>query len=214
MQDSTERIRVAIVEDDSVIRGSLATYIRSDDRLTCTHECSSIEELLSHEDLEAVDVFLLDIGLPGLSGIQGIEHIRRRNEKAQILILTNFEDSERIRTAVLSGARGYLLKTTPPQKLLEALCEIHQGGAPMTSHIARIILEYFGALPKPTKLHELTDRELDVLRLVSDRKQYKEIADELFISLDTVRTHVRNIYSKLNVHKRRDAERIYREFQH
>ncbi|MEN9281396.1 MAG: hypothetical protein RL594_331 [Bacteroidota bacterium] len=204
-------IRIAIVEDDTVIRSGISSNISSDSRFECRHAVASIEELLSFNDLDVVDVFLLDIGLPGMSGIDGIEHIRQRNETAQVLMLTNFEDHERIRLSVFGGARGYLLKTTPPSKLLDALQEIHEGGAPMTSHIARTILEYMAGLPKPSKLDELTDREMEVLRRISDRRQYREIAEELFISLDTVRTHVRNIYSKLNVHKRRQAERIYRE---
>jgi len=204
-------ISVAIVEDDAVIRNGIAASIMSDQRFECRFAVASIEELLAFSDINVVDVFLLDIGLPGMSGIDGIELIRQRNESAQVLMLTNFEDNERIRMSVLGGARGYLLKTTPQHKLLDALQDIHEGGAPMTSHIARTILEYMAGAQPPSKLDELTDREMDVLRLISDRRQYREIADTLFISLDTVRTHVRNIYSKLNVHKRREAERIFRQ---
>jgi len=208
---SDHKIRIAIVEDDTVVRSALATNINSDSRFECRYAMASIEQLLGAPDLSDVDVFLLDIQLPGMTGIEGIEFIRQRNTSGQVLMLTNFEDNERIRLSVLGGARGYLLKTTPTHKLLDALQEIHEGGAPMTSHVARIILEYMAQLPKPSKLDDLTEREMDVLQLISDRRQYREIADTLFISLDTVRTHVRNIYAKLNVHKRREAERIYRQ---
>jgi DNA-binding NarL/FixJ family response regulator len=125
-------------------------------------------------------------------------------------MLTNFDDDDHIRSAILAGARGYLLKTTPRARLLKAIEEIHSGGAPLTSNVARIIMDYMASLPRPTSLDTLTDRERDVLALLAERKQYKEIADILFMSLDTVRSHVRGIYSKLNVHKRIDAEKIYR----
>lgn len=203
-------IRIAIVEDDQIIRSGLAESINGDDRFTCTESHGSIESLLESTDVEVVDVFLLDIGLPGMSGIEGITHIRKRNDHGQILVLTNFEDNDRIRESVLAGARGYLLKTTPVPRLLDALQEIHGGGAPMTSHIARIILDYLASLPKPNKLKDLTEREYEVLQKIAERRQYKQIASDLFVSIDTVRTHVRNIYAKLNVNKRREAEEIFR----
>lgn len=203
-------IRIAIVEDDQIIRGGLAESINGDDRFTCTESHGSIESLLESAHVEVVDVFLLDIGLPGMSGIEGIAHIRKRNDQGQILVLTNFEDNDRIRASILAGARGYLLKTTPIPRLLDALQEIHEGGAPMTSHIARIILDYLASLPKPNKLKDLTEREYEVLQKIAERRQYKQIASDLFVSIDTVRTHVRNIYAKLNVNKRREAEEIFR----
>ncbi len=203
-------IRIAIVEDDQIIRSGLAESINGDDRFTCTESHGSVESLLESAHVEFIDVFLLDIGLPGMSGIEGITHIRKRNENGQILVLTNFEDNDRIRASVLAGARGYLLKTTPVPRLLDALQEIHDGGAPMTSHIARIILDYLASLPKPNKLKDLTEREYEVLQRIAERRQYKQIASDLFVSIDTVRTHVRNIYAKLNVNKRREAEEIFK----
>jgi DNA-binding NarL/FixJ family response regulator len=156
-------------------------------------------------------VFLVDIGLPGMSGIDAIDRLRAMNLPGQILMLTNFDDDDHIRAAVLAGARGYLLKTTPQERLNNAIEEIHTGGAPINSIVARIIMDYMNTMPRPTALDTLTDRERDVLALLADRKQYKEIADILFMSIDTVRTHVRGVYTKLNVHKRAAAEKIYRE---
>lgn len=206
----TTTIRIAIVEDDPIIRNGLAESINGDHRFACDDSHGSIESLLTSTQIDVIDVFLLDIGLPGMSGIEGITHIRKRNENGQILVLTNFEDNDRIRASILAGARGYLLKTTPIPRLLDALQEIHEGGAPMTSHIARIILDYLASLPKPNKLKDLTEREYEVLQKIAERRQYKQIASDLFVSIDTVRTHVRNIYAKLNVNKRREAEEIFK----
>lgn len=204
-------IRVAIVEDEAVLRSGLAKRIGSDVRYICTDVFASGEELLACDHLDQIDVFLVDIGLPGMSGIDAIERLRAMNLPGQILMLTNFDDDDHVRAAVLAGARGYLLKTTPQARLTNAIEEIHTGGAPINSIVARIIMDYMNSMPRPTALDSLTDRERDVLALLADRKQYKEIADMLFMSIDTVRTHVRGIYTKLNVHKRAQAEKIYRE---
>ena len=205
------QIRVAIVEDETVLRSGLAKRIGSDARYICTDAFATAEDLLACDHLEEIDVFLVDIGLPGMSGIDAIERLRAMNLQGQILMLTNFDDDEHVRAAVLAGARGYLLKTTPQARLNNAIEEIHTGGAPLNSIAARIIMDYMNSMPRPTALDSLTDRERDVLALLAERKQYKEIADMLFMSIDTVRTHVRGIYTKLNVHKRAQAEKIYRD---
>lgn len=205
------RIRVALVEDEDVLRTGLTQRIGSDERYICTDVFASGEELLACEHLDQIDVFLVDIGLPGMSGIDAIERLRAMNLPGQILMLTNFDDDDHVRAAVLAGARGYLLKTTPQTRLNNAIEEIHTGGAPINSIVARIIMDYMTSLPRPTALDSLTDREREVLALLADRKQYKEIADILFMSIDTVRTHVRGIYSKLNVNKRGAAAKIYRD---
>lgn len=205
------RIRVALVEDEDVLRTGLTQRIGSDERYICTDVFASGEELLASEHLDQIDVFLVDIGLPGMSGIDAIERLRAMNLPGQILMLTNFDDDDHVRAAVLAGARGYLLKTTPQTRLNNAIEEIHTGGAPINSIVARIIMDYMTSLPRPTALDSLTDREREVLALLADRKQYKEIADILFMSIDTVRTHVRGIYSKLNVNKRGAAAKIYRD---
>lgn len=206
----TAPIRVCIVEDEQVLRTGLAKRISADARYVCTDVFASAEELLACPYLEAIDVFLVDIGLPGMSGIEAIDRLRAMNLPGQVLMLTNFDDDDHVRAAILAGARGYLLKTTPPTRLTNAIEEIHTGGAPINSIVARIIMDYMADLPRPTAMDSLTDRERDVLHLLADRKQYKEIADILFMSVDTVRTHVRNIYTKLNVHKRAAAVKIYK----
>lgn len=210
MMSDEHTIRVAIIEDEAVLRKGLAKRITADTRFVCSAIYDSAEALLAAGGLEEVDVFLIDIGLPGISGIALIERLRSLNVSGQMLMLTNFDDDANVRAAVMAGARGYLLKTTPPARLLDALEEIHVGGAPMNGSVARIIMNYLSELPKPSALAILTDRERDVLAQLAERKQYKEIADELFMSIDTVRTHVRNIYSKLNVHRRSEAEAIFR----
>lgn len=207
----TSRIRVALVEDEDVLRTGLTQRIGSDERYICTDVFASGEELLACDHLDQIDVFLVDIGLPGMSGIDAIERLRAMNLPGQILMLTNFDDDDHVRAAVLAGARGYLLKTTPQTRLNNAIEEIHTGGAPINSIVARIIMDYMTSLPRPTALDSLTDREREVLALLADRKQYKEIADILIMSIDTVRTHVRGIYSKLNVNKRGAAAKIYRD---
>lgn len=204
-------IRVAIVEDESVLRKGLVKRITSDERYVCQDAFATAEELLACGHLHEIDVFLVDIGLPGMSGIEAIDQLRTMNLPGQILMLTNFDDDEHVRSAVLAGARGYLLKTTPRARLINAIAEIHAGGAPINGNVARIIMEYMSSMPRPSILDTLTDRERDVLALLADRKQYKEIADSLFMSIDTVRTHVRGIYSKLNVHKRTAAAKVYRD---
>lgn len=207
----SDTIRVAIVEDQTVLRKGLVKRITSDERYTCEDAFATAEELLACPRLREIDVFLVDIGLPGMSGIDAIEQLRAMELPGQVLMLTNFDDDEHVRAAVLAGARGYLLKTTPRARLINAIAEIHAGGAPINGNVARIIMEYMSSMPRPSMLDTLTDRERDVLALLADRKQYKEIADILFMSIDTVRTHVRGIYSKLNVHKRTAAAKVYRD---
>jgi DNA-binding NarL/FixJ family response regulator len=204
-------ISVAIVEDEEILRTGLAQRIESDERFTYSDVVGSAEEMLKSTNLSSINVFLIDIGLPGMSGIELIEHLRASDVLGQVLMSTNFDDDEHVRAAVLAGAKGYLLMTTPQARLNNAIEEIHVGGAPHTSNVAHIQLDYLSNLPKPSALDILTQRERDVLALLAERKQYKEIVDILFMSVDTICTHVRGIYSKLNVHKRSEAERIYNE---
>lgn len=206
----TTRIRVAVIEDEAVLRQGLVERITSDERFLCYDVFGSAEELIASPNLPYIDVFLIDIKLPGMSGIAAIEELRRKNVPGQVLMLTNFDDDHHVREAVLAGARGYLLKTTPTQRLLEGLAEIHAGGAPMNGSIARIILEHVAQMPRPSAMSMLSERERNVLALLCNGMQYKEIGEVMYLSLETIRSHVRNIYNKLNVHKRHEAEAIYR----
>lgn len=206
-------IRVSIVEDDAMLRRTLASRINDDPRFTCTRNYPSAEELFRARDYSNIDVYLVDLVLPGMSGIEAISRLRRRRVKGQMLVLTNFHDDELIRESVIAGARGYILKTTPIPGLLDALQDLHTGGSPMNSAVARIIVDYVASLPKRNGIELLTSRELDVLHRLAQRKLYKEIAIELEMSVDTVRSHMKSIYGKLNVHKRFQAEQIYRRRQ-
>lgn len=204
------QIRVSIIEDDDMLRRTLASRIAEDDRFSCEQSFSTAEEMFRSCDLSRVDVFLIDIVLPGMSGIQAITKLRRKRVKAQMLVLTNFDDDALIREAIIAGARGYVLKTTSITSLLDALADVHAGGSPMNSTVARILVDYVSSLPRPSGLELLTSRELEVLHRLAQRKLYKEIAIELAMSVDTVRTHMKRIYGKLNVHKRWQAEQVYR----
>jgi DNA-binding NarL/FixJ family response regulator len=204
-------IRVCIVEDDPLTRQHLAHGLATDPQFLCADVFASAEELLACKHLRKIDVFLIDVGLPGMSGIDAIRELESLDVPGQILVLTIFDDDHTIRDAVVAGARGYLIKTVPRKQLMNAIIEIHEGGAPLSSQAARVIMDFVAQLPRPNILDRLTVRERDVLALLAQHKQYKEIADDLFMSIDTVRTHVRSIYRKLKVHRRGEAERMYRE---
>ena len=152
------------------------------------------------------DVVLMDINLPGMSGIDCVRNVKSLLPCAQILMLTIYEDSERVFESLVAGASGYLLKRTSSERLLEAIREVRAGGSPMTSHIARKVVQYFNQLPNVNpKLEALSARERDVLDRLARGRLYKEIADELGVSLDTVRKHLQSIYHKLHVHTRTEA---------
>ena len=206
-------IRVSIIEDDEMLRRTLASRIDEDPRFTCVRNYPSAEDLFREREFSHTDVFLVDLVLPGMSGIEAIARLRRRRVKGQMLVLTNFNDDGLVREAIIAGARGYILKTTPIPGLLDALQDVHTGGSPMNSAVARIIVDYVASLPKRNGIELLTSREHEVLHRLAQRKLYKEIAIELKMSVDTVRSHMKSIYSKLNVHKRFQAEQIYRRRQ-
>jgi DNA-binding NarL/FixJ family response regulator len=197
-------VSVAIVEDDEDARAALRILIDSSGALTCVADCGSGEEALHVLPALAPDVILMDIQLPGMSGIECIREFKRLNPKQQILMLTVFEDSERIFKSLEAGAVGYILKTTPRPRLLESILEVHSGGAPMSGQIARQVVESFRR-PAPPELKRLSDRETEVLEQLSQGRLYKEIADSLGITVNTVRTHIRSIYEKLEARNRTEA---------
>jgi DNA-binding NarL/FixJ family response regulator len=152
------------------------------------------------------NVVLMDINLPGMSGIDCVRKVKLLVPCAQVLMLTIYEDSDRIFESLVAGASGYLLKRTPSERLIEAIREVRAGGAPMTSHIARKVVQYFNHLPNVNPdLEALSVREREVLDRLARGRLYKEIADELGVSLDTVRKHLQSIYHKLHVHSRTEA---------
>ena len=152
------------------------------------------------------DVVLMDINLPRMSGIECTRRLKERQPDVPIMMLTIYEDDEKIFDSLTAGASGYLLKKTPPAKLLDAILELHNGGSPMSSRIARKVVETFRALGTSSKeIENLSKRESEILSHLAKGYRYKEIADTLFISIETVRTHIRNIYEKLHVRSRSEA---------
>jgi DNA-binding NarL/FixJ family response regulator len=201
-------IKVAIVEDNKTIREGLKLLIDGTEGYSCVADYTICEDLISELSQLDVDVILMDIDLPGISGIEGMKRIKQISPDYTILILTIYDENELIFEALCAGASGYLVKKTPPAKLLEAIKEAYEGGAPMTSNIARKVVDFFQKtqpIQKPEESIQLTKREKEVLTGLVDGNSYKAIADSLNISVDTVRFHFRNIYKKLHVHSQSEA---------
>ncbi len=201
-------IKVAITEDNNTIREGLAALINGTPGYSCVGAYPDCESLLSKLPLLSVDVILMDIGLPGMSGIEGIARAKKIKPELNILMLTVYEDSQSVFKALCAGACGYLVKKTPPSKLLDAIKDANEGGAPMSSLIARQVITVFQQTQGSASDEgdtELSSREKEVLTSLSDGNNYQEIADRLFISVDTVRHHIKNIYKKLHVHSQSEA---------
>jgi DNA-binding NarL/FixJ family response regulator len=198
-------IRVAIIEDDRRIREGLAALINGSDGYRCTGEFPSMEEALARPWNPVPEVALIDIGLPGMSGIKGLPLLREKYPRMAPLMLTVYEDDERIFQALCAGACGYLLKKTPPARLLECLREaLH--GAPMSPEVARRVLRLFRDVrpPEPAE-HDLTAHELKLLKLLVEGHNYQSAAAELKVAFSTINFHMQNIYGKLQVHSKSEA---------
>jgi DNA-binding NarL/FixJ family response regulator len=203
-------IRVGIVEDDRSVRENLAVLIEQTPGFSCATACASAEEALKRLPDSAPDVVLMDIHLPGQSGIECVARLRRLLPQTQVIMLTIEEDSEQVFESLKAGATGYLVKHVTPEEILEAVAEVHRGGAPMSSHIARKIVTAFRQPPAAEGGDlRLSPREEEVLRSLAKGHRSKEIADELRIGLGTVNTHVRHIYEKLHVRSRAEAVARY-----
>lgn len=201
-------IKVAIIEDNNTIREGLAALINGTPGYSCVGAYQDCESFLHKLMTMDVNVALMDIGLPGMSGIDGIARAKKVKPELNILMLTVYEDSQSVFKALCAGACGYLVKKTPPTRLLEAIKDAFEGGAPMSSLIARQVITVFqqnqGLYSKDDDT-ELSAREREVLVSLAEGNNYQEIADRLFISVDTVRHHIRNIYRKLHVHSQSEA---------
>lgn len=199
-------IKVAIVEDQRQTREGLAALVGGTPGYRTVGVWSSMEEALVKVEWEPPDVLLADIKLPGMSGIEGVRRLKARYPALPILMLTVYADNEHVFEAICGGACGYLLKDTPPTRLLDAIREACEGGAPMSAEIARRVVTMFQSIaPAKAEVHDLSPRELQVLRLLADGHSYKTAADALSVSVDTLRFHVRNIYEKLHVHSKSEA---------
>lgn len=199
-------IRVALVEDHAPLRNQLAQWIGEAPGFECVGAFADAEAALTGLPAAAPDVVLMDIQLPKMSGVECVARLKDRLPDVPVVMLTAYDDSETIFQALENGASGYLLKRTPPAELLRSIRDVRTGGAPMNSHIARLVVQSFhrrGSSPRPAE--NLTAREEEVLRLVAQGFINKEIADTLGISLETVRQHLKNCYAKLHVRTRTEA---------
>jgi DNA-binding NarL/FixJ family response regulator len=199
-------ITVSIVEDNDELRGTLARVISRAEGFQCLGQYGSAEAALESLPNARADVVLMDINLPGMSGVECVRRLKQLLPEVQVVMLTVYEDTENIFNALAAGATGYLLKRTPRAELLEAIRDVQRGGSPMTTHIARKVVQSFqkaGASTQPTE--NLSPREQEVLDCLSQGFLYKEIADKLGISYETVHTYIRRIYEKLQVRTRTEA---------
>jgi DNA-binding NarL/FixJ family response regulator len=205
-------IQVALVEDDPGVRANLTAMLNSDPRFACQAAYPDGISALKSIPANRPDVVLMDINLPGMLGTECVRHLRAAVPGLPVLMLTVYDDSEQVFKSLMAGATGYLLKRTPKDKLLEAILEIHSGGAPMSRQIAKRVVQFFQEIQhapeevrRAPEVKNLTEREAQVLASLAKGLSYKEIADTLTISFETVRTHVRSVYEKLHVHSRTEA---------
>lgn len=208
MKLELEPIHVAVVEDNERVRGSLIRLLEETPGFSCVSACASAEQALEARFEDSADVVLMDINLPGKSGIECLATLKHRRPELQVMMLTVYEDADQIMAALKAGATGYLLKRTPPSKILTAIRELFEGGSPMTSQIARKVVASFATPPTPPAAAAiLTAREREILEALSKGMQNKEIADQLSLSVGTVHVHLRHIYGKLHVQNRTEAAR-------
>ena len=207
MKNLERPITVAVVEDDEGIRRTIALILNRAEDCHCLAQYSTGEEAVRDIPVASPDVIIMDINLPGMSGVECVRQLVARGVKAQILMLTVHKDSDVIFDALAAGAGGYLVKPVPAAHLLDAVRDVYGGGAPMTSSIARKVVQSFqrGAQPPVSEEDSLSPRERDILNMLSQGFMYKEIADKLGTSYATVRTHIERIYGKLHVNSRSQA---------
>ena len=203
---ATENIRVVIVEDDRAVREGLSLIIDGTPGYACVGAFGSVEEGLKLPATLNPDVMLLDINLPGMLGSEGVGFFRSKYPALQVLMLTVYAEQDKVFESICNGASGYLLKKTPPARLLEAIREAHEGGAPMSPEIARKVITLFRqSVPAAHSDYQLTPQETRLLKLLSDGYSYQSSAGQLNISINTVRNYIRSIYEKLHVNSKSEA---------
>ncbi|MBS4043144.1 MAG: response regulator transcription factor [Chitinophagaceae bacterium] len=197
---------LALIEDDDQIRMYLSRQIQLNIDVKELKVFCDAESALLELTKKPVEIALFDINLPGISGIDCIQKLKLLHPKMQMMVLTVYDNTENIFNALKAGAVSYLLKSTPPEKILEAIEEVYKGGSPISSQIARKVIDAFAVKEKTNQcFQDLSRREQEILEQLSKGYRYKEIADKLYVSIETVRTHIRNIYEKLHVNSRVEA---------
>lgn len=202
---SDKKISVVIVEDDVQIREGISALIKSTNEFSLKGAYAECRSLLSDLDNILPDVFLMDISMPGMSGIECAAKIKSIYPAVNIVMLTVYENDSQIFDSLRAGASGYILKRTPLNEILEAIRDVNSGGAPMTPSIAKRVLGFFNETGKKSNEYNLTQREKEILQQLVNGLSYKKIAETLFISIDTVRSHIKNIYHKLHVSSKSGA---------
>ncbi|HEU5166121.1 MAG TPA: response regulator transcription factor [Chitinophagaceae bacterium] len=200
-------IRVCIFEDNTQLRESLFNLVDASEGFVCVGAFANCDDVLGKISSVKPDVVLMDIELPGISGIDAVRLVKEKHPEIKILMETIFEDDEKVFQSICNGAEGYILKNTPPDEILEAIMEIHEGGAPMTPAIALKVMRMFKqnlSANRDDSFH-LSIREKEILKCLVEGMSYKMIADACFISLETVSGHIKNIYKKLQVHSKSEA---------
>lgn len=199
-----------MVEDDDLVRESMKLLLSGQHGYSFVGAYARAKDALAHIQKDRPDVMLVDINMPGMSGIECVRAVKALHPTVQMVMLTMFEDDENIFESLRAGASGYLLKRTPRAEILAAIAEVHRGGSPMTSSIARKVVQMIGKLSEAkaggrSEIDSLSKRELEVLTNLASGLRYKEIADALGVSVETIRTHLRRIYEKLHVTSRTEA---------
>jgi DNA-binding NarL/FixJ family response regulator len=199
-------IKVAIVEDNQILRKSMEQLFEQTEDIRCVASIKNLLNVVSVLQKAAPDIVVMDIGLPDISGIEGVRTLKNNFDNIQILMFTVFEDDDKIFEAIREGASGYLLKKTRPQEIIEAIRELHQGGSPMSPSVARKVVHYFqSGSPLKEEDFQLTTREKEILFALVDGLSYKKIADKYYLSVHTIRKHISSVYEKLHVHSKSQA---------
>ena len=193
--------RIVIVEDDSIIRNAFVTLIKQNSKYEVANAYADAESAIKNLKTDVPDICLMDIELPGMDGITAISKIKTQMPEVQVVVVTVYENDELVFKALCEGASGYLTKNMPTDKLIDSLVELENGGAPMSTNIARMVVSSFHR----NRQSPLSNRELQVLELLSSGKSYSTIADQLFVDKETVKSHIKNIYLKLEVHSKAEA---------
>ncbi|MFI5152836.1 MAG: response regulator [Chitinophagales bacterium] len=199
-------IKVAIVEDNNALRNSLENLFNRTEGIKCVVSMNNLLNVVSEMGKAEPNIVLMDIGLPHISGIEGVRTVKIAFPEMQVMMFTVFEDDDKIFDAIRAGASGYLLKKTSPTEIVEAIKDLYHGGAPMSASIARKVIQSFQSAAAPIKEDfQLTTRENEILFSLVDGLSYKKIAEKYFVSISTVRTHICNIYHKLHVNSKAEA---------